>query len=51
VDGDPTRAGVDGVLDQFLDDGGRTLDDFAGCDLVREILRKTGDLGQPNPPP
>ena len=33
----PARAGVDGVLDQFLDDRGRPLDDLAGRDLIGEI--------------
>ena len=31
------RAGVDGVLDQFLDDRRRALDDLAGGDLVGEF--------------
>jgi hypothetical protein len=47
VDRHAARAGVDGVLDQFLDDRGRTLDDFAGRDLVGEVRGKTRDLGQP----
>ena len=37
------RLGVDGVLDQFLDDRGRPLDHFAGGDLIREIFRKPAD--------
>ena len=44
-DGDAPRAGVDGVLDQLLDDGGRPLDDFAGGDLVGEIGWQPMDLG------
>ena len=31
------RAGVDGVLDQLLDDRGRALDDLAGGNLVGEV--------------
>ena len=34
VDRQPPGPGVQGVLDQFLDDRGRTLDDLAGGDLV-----------------
>ena len=33
------RLGVDGVLDQLLDDGRRPLDDFAGGDLIRQVVR------------
>ena len=40
---------VDRVLDQFLDDGGGTLDDFAGGDLIGEIVGKPGDA--PHLPP
>src|SRR4029078_1011151 len=42
VDGDrdPRGPGVQRVLAQLLDDGGRALDDFAGGDLVREIRSK-----------
>src|SRR5690606_27055037 len=36
VDVDPARAGVERVLDQFLDHGRGPLDDFAGGDLVHE---------------
>ena len=43
-DGDAPRAGVERVLDQLLDDGRRTLDDFAGGDLVREIGREDGGI-------
>ncbi len=31
---DPARAGIEGVLDQFLDHGRWPFDDFAGGDLV-----------------
>ena len=34
-DRQPPRTGIDGVLDQLLDDGGRPLDDFAGGNLIR----------------
>ena len=44
VDLQPPRAGVDGVLDELLDDGGGTLHDFAGGDLVREIRWETVDF-------
>ena len=37
---DPRRAGVERVLDQLLDHRGRTLDDFAGGDLIGEVERK-----------
>jgi hypothetical protein len=47
VNRDAARARIDRVLDQFFDDRGGTLDDFAGGNLVREIRGKTGDLGQP----
>ena len=40
---DARRLGVDGVLDQLLDDRGRPLDDFAGGDLVREVVGQAGD--------
>ena len=41
--GDAVGARVDGVLDQLLDDRRRPLDDFAGGNLVREIVRESGD--------
>ena len=34
VDLDAPRAGIERVLDQLLDDGGRPLDDLAGGDLI-----------------
>ncbi len=36
VDRHVARAGVERVFDEFLDDGGRALDDLAGGDLVDE---------------
>ena len=36
VDVDPRGPGVEAVLHQFLDERGRTLDHFAGGDLVDE---------------
>ena len=41
--GDPAGAGVNGVLDEFLDDGGRPLDDFASGNLVGELWRQADD--------
>jgi hypothetical protein len=38
-------AGVQRVLDQLLDDGGRTLDDLAGGDLVGEMRGEEVDAG------
>ena len=40
VDVDAARAGVERVLDQFLDDGRRPFDDFAGGDLVDQGFGK-----------
>ena len=57
VDGQPPRASVQGVLDEFLDDRGRTFDNLASGNLVGEIRRQLRDLGQscprlnPAPPP
>ena len=42
-DGDAPRARVDRVLDEFLDDARRALDDLARRDLVREIGREAAD--------
>ena len=39
IDVDARAAGVDGVLQQFLDDAGRPLDDLAGGDLADERRR------------
>ena len=38
VDGDLAGAGVEAVLDQFLDDGCGALDDLAGGDLVDQVI-------------
>ena len=43
VDVDPRGAGIERVLDEFLDHGGRTLDDLAGRDLVDEGVGKLAD--------
>ncbi len=43
LDLDARRAGVDGVLDELLDDARRSLDDLARGDLVREIGRQRVD--------
>ncbi len=40
---DVARAGVDSVFDQFLDGGGRPLDDFAGGDAVDHDRRQKAD--------
>ncbi len=42
---DPRRPGVDGVLEQFLDDRRRPLDDFAGRYLIGEVEREAVDTG------
>ncbi len=34
LDADRSGAGIEAVLDQLLDDGGRPLDDFARRDLI-----------------
>jgi hypothetical protein len=44
VNGQALRTGVDRVLDQLLDDGGRALDDLAGGYLVGEVRGQAGDL-------
>src|SRR5260370_87354 len=38
-----SRAGGDGVLDEFLDRRGRALDDFAGGDAVDQDRRQLAD--------
>ena len=43
VIGDARGAGVDGVLDELLDDRRRPLDDLAGGDLVGELGRQPMD--------
>ncbi len=42
-DVDAGRAGVNRVLNQLLDDAGRTLDHFAGGDAVDDSLGKLAD--------
>ena len=42
-DRDARRLGVDGVLDQLLDDRGGALDDLAGGDLVGQIVGQLPD--------
>ena len=37
VDLDIVGAGVEAVLDEFLHNGGRPLDDLAGSDLVDQV--------------
>jgi hypothetical protein len=37
--------GVEGVLDELLDDGCGTFDDLAGGDLVGEVKRQALNLG------
>jgi hypothetical protein len=36
--GDAARAGIDGVLDQFLDDAGGALDHFASGNAVDQVF-------------
>jgi len=48
VDLDTPRAGVQTVLDQFLDHRCRPLDHFASGDLVDEFGGKFADAGHPN---
>ena len=42
-DVDPARAGIDGVLDEFLDHARRTLDHLAGGDAVDDLLWQLAD--------
>ena len=42
-DDDAAAPGVDGVLDQLLDDARRPLDHFAGGDAVDQVLGKLAD--------
>jgi hypothetical protein len=42
-DADAPCARVDGVLDELLDDRGRSLDDLAGGNLVRQLERQPAD--------
>ena len=43
---DAPGSGVESVLHQLFDDGGRPFDDLAGRDLVDEILGKALDRAQ-----
>ena len=45
LDGDrnPRRLRIDGVVDQLLDDAGRTFYDFARGDLVDQQIGKDAD--------
>ena len=44
IDGDPAGTGVNRVLDQFLDGGGRSLDDLPGGDPIdRRIVQLPND--------
>ena len=41
---DAPRASVERVLDQLLDDGCRPLDDFAGSDLIDDLIGEDANL-------
>ena len=43
LDPDGVRAGIERVLDELLHDRTRTLDDFAGRDLIGDIPREQLD--------
>ena len=43
LDADARGAGVEGVFEEFLDDGGGAFDDFAGGDLVRHEVGEDAD--------
>ena len=43
LDFDAVRAGIETVFDQLLDDGSRPLDDFAGGDLIDEVVVEDAD--------
>ncbi len=43
-DGDAGRPCVDGVVDEFLDDGGGAFDDLARRDLVGDQRREDADF-------
>jgi hypothetical protein len=45
LDVDARGAGIDGVLQQLLDDAGRPLHDLAGGDLADERGRQPSDPG------
>jgi hypothetical protein len=44
MDAYAARTGVNGVLDELLDDRRGTLDDLAGGDLVRKVRGQPGNL-------
>jgi hypothetical protein len=43
MDRDPRRAGIERVVDELPDDGGRALDDLAGCDLAHQRIGQRPD--------
>ncbi len=43
---DPRGTGIDGVLQQFLDDARRAFDDFAGGDFIDHARRELFDWGR-----
>src|SRR5262249_46659578 len=46
VNGQPTRPGIDGILDQFLDNRSGPPNDLASGNLIGKLGRKLGDLSQ-----
>ena len=44
-DGDcnPVSIGIESILNEFLDDGGRPFHDFAGGDLIGNVFWKEAD--------
>ena len=48
-DFDLRGAGVDGIFDELLDDGGRALDDFAGSNLVDRAVVEHMDTAHERP--
>jgi hypothetical protein len=42
-DADVSSSGIEGVLQEFFDDGGGTVDDFAGGDLVGDLVGENSD--------
>ena len=45
VDNDAHRARINRILDQFLRDRSRALDNFAGGDLIGNVIGKNADYG------
>ena len=45
ADRDPSRARIDGVLNQFLQRSGRAFDHFSRCDAVYKGFGKASDCG------